>query len=335
MKEAMLYGKIGDGNVRCALCNHRCVIASGKRGFCGVRENIDGALYSLVYSRACSYAIDKIEKKPFFHFFPGTDSFSFSTVGCNFRCLHCQNFEISQAKSIFGEDLPPSEIVRMALAGRCQGIAYTYTEPTVFFEYCHDTARIARDSGLYNVFVTNGYMTPEAIKEMGDIHASRIDLKSMSDKFYREICSARLEPVLNSIKLLHKKGHIELINLVIPTKNDSDDEIRALAGWVRALDRDVPLHFTAYYPANKMTIHGTPVETLERARKLAMEEGIHYVYLGNVPGHPGENTYCHNCGELLIERYGFSITKNKLAEKHTCPNCGTGIRVFDRTNFKI
>jgi len=328
MKEAMLYERLDGKRVKCNLCSRRCLILDGKRGFCGVRENREGVLYSLVYGRCASWAIDKIEKKPFYHFFPGTDSFSFATVGCNFRCLHCQNWEISQAKEIFGEELSPQQIVQLAKRYRCHGIAYTYTEPTIFFEYAYDTAELARKEGLYNVFVTNGYMTPETIKEMKNIDASRIDLKSMNDKFYREICSATLEPVLNSIKLLHKKGHIEIINLVIPTKNDSDEELKELAKWVAELDKDIPLHFTAFYPANKMLdVPPTPLKTLEKARKIAMEEGVRYVYTGNVPGHEGENTYCYNCGELLIERYGFNILKYNITDDKRCPKCGKNIKI--------
>lgn len=326
MKEAMLYERLEGNAVRCKLCSRRCNIKEGKRGFCGVRENINGTLYSLVYGKACSYAIDKIEKKPFFHFFPGSNAFSFSTVGCNFRCLQCQNWQISQTNQIFGEDIPPEKIVELSKRYGCEGIAYTYTEPTVFFEYCYDTAEIAKKEGLYNVFVTNGYMTPETIEKMENIDASRIDLKAFNEKFYNEICGASLEPVLSSIKRLHAKGHIEIINLVIPTKNDNDDEFRALSKWVRDLDKDIPLHFTAYYPANKLTIPPTPVSTLERAREIALDEGVHFVYLGNVPGHPGENTYCYNCKELLIERYGFEIGRNVVKDKR-CPNCGADIKM--------
>jgi len=329
MKEAMLYNKLDEKRVKCALCSHRCLILDGKRGFCGVRENRAGTLYSLVYGKCASWAVDKIEKKPFFHFFPGTDVFSFATVGCNFRCLHCQNFELSQAREIIGEDLSPEQIVKLAKKYKCAGIAYTYNEPTVFFEYAHDTAAIAKKERLYNVFVTNGYMTPEAIKEMGNIDASRIDLKSMNDRFYKRICSASVEPVLNSIKLLHKKGHIEIINLVIPTKNDSEEELRELAKWVAALDKDIPVHFTGFHPSYKMLeIPPTPVGTLEKARKIALEEGLRYVYTGNVPGNDGENTYCYNCKQLLIKRWGFDVVEYNITKDSKCPNCGAKIKVI-------
>ena len=329
MKEAMLYQRLDGKRVKCALCSHRCLILDGKRGFCGVRENRGGTLYSLVYGKCASWAVDRIEKKPFYHFFPGTDVFSFATVGCNFRCLHCQNFELSQVQEISGEDLSPEQLVKLAKKYRCAGIAYTYTEPTIFFEYANDTAILARKEGMYNVFVTNGYMTPETISEMGNIDASRIDLKSMNDKFYKRICSASLEPVLNSIKLLHKRGHIEIINLVIPTKNDSEEDLRALAKWVAALDKDIPLHFTAFYPANKMLdIPPTPAKLLEKARNIAMEEGLRYAYTGNVPGHDGENTYCPNCKELLIKRFGFDIVDYRITKDKKCPKCGAGIKII-------
>ncbi|MFH1447987.1 MAG: AmmeMemoRadiSam system radical SAM enzyme [Candidatus Micrarchaeota archaeon] len=326
MKEAILYRT--DGNVvTCSLCNRRCIVQREKRGFCRVRENIEGKLYSLVWGKPCSYAIDAIEKKPFFHFFPGTSAFSIATVGCNFRCSHCQNWRISQNREIEGEEVLPEVVVE--LAKKSNGIAYTYTEPTIFMEYALDIAKLAKDKGLYNVFVTNGYMTPEAIGCMGDINASRIDLKSIRNRFYREECLAELEPVLESIRLLHKKGHIELINLIIPGKNDSEEELRELSGWIRELGPDIPLHFTAYYPAYKSSAPPTSVKTLELAREIAMEEGLHYVYVGNVPGHPGENTYCYNCGEIVIRREGFSITENRIEKDKRCPLCGKSIKIVD------
>ncbi|MFH1471091.1 MAG: AmmeMemoRadiSam system radical SAM enzyme [Candidatus Micrarchaeota archaeon] len=327
MREAILYKKMGGKKVSCFLCARRCLVGEGKRGFCGVRENRGGKLYSLVWGRPCSYAIDAIEKKPFFHFFPGTSAFSLATVGCNFRCLHCQNWEISQTREIYGESVSPERIVE--LASGCGGIAYTYTEPTIFMEYALDIAKLARAKDMYNVFVTNGYMTPEAVGEMKLIDASRIDLKSMRDKFYKEICNASLEPVLESIKLLHKRGHIELINLIIPGKNDSEEELHELSRWVRDLDRDIPLHFTAYHPANKLDSQPTPAKTIERAREIAMEEGVRFVYAGNLPGHPGENTYCYNCKELLIRRSGFDVISNKVKKEARCPKCGSGIKIVN------
>ncbi len=326
MKEAMLYSVKGD-SVSCALCSRRCGIKTGQRGFCGVRENIGGKLHSLVWGRPCSYAIDSIEKKPFFHFFPGSSAFSLATVGCNFRCIHCQNWQISQKKQIVGEKRTPEEIIELARG--CDGIAYTYTEPTIFMEYALDIAKLAKKKGMYNAFVTNGYMTPEAIKEMDPIDASRIDIKSIRDSFYRKMCSAKVEPVLESIKLLHKKGHIELINLLIPGENDSEEDIRDLSIWVRELDREIPLHFTAYHPANKFSAPPTSLELIEKARHIALGEGLCYVYSGNVPGSEGESTFCPKCNELLIKRYGFTVTDYRLDKEKKCPNCRTLINVVD------
>ncbi len=336
MKEAMLWDAAEGKKVRCKLCNHRCLIPDGGRGFCLVRKNEGGKLYSLVYGKAVSWEVDPIEKKPFFHWFPGTKAFSFATVGCNFRCEGCQNWSISQAKEISGLELLPDEIVKMAGQLGAKGIAYTYTEPTIFFEYARDTAKLGHKEHLYSVFVTNGYMTPEAIKEMGPIDASRIDLKFMDEKLYNTYCHIKgYEHVLESIKLLHKKGHVEVINLVIPTLNDNDDAYRATAKFVADMDKDTPLHFIAFYPANKaMDIPRTTVQALERARKISMDEGLHYVYVGNIPGHPGENTYCPKCGEMVIGRYGFTITKYSVTKEHKCPKCGGKILIWDETDYK-
>lgn len=333
----MLWDPAGDTKVKCKLCNHRCLIGEGQTGFCLVRKNEGGKLYSLVYGKACSWEVDPIEKKPFFHWFPGTQAFSFATVGCNLRCKGCQNWQISQTAEITGHDLPPDEIVREAKRFGCKGIAYTYTEPTIFFEYAYDTAALGRKEHLYSVFVTNGYMTPEAIKEMGNIDASRIDLKFMDEKLYNTYCGVRgYEHVLESIELLHKKGHVEVINLVIPTLNDNDDAYRATAKFVADMDRETPLHFIAFYPANKaMEIPRTSIQALERAREIGLEEGLQYVYIGNIPGHPGENTYCPKCKELLVKRWGFMIQEYKVTKEHRCPKCGHTIRIWDESNYKI
>jgi len=340
-KEAMLFHTLPSGAVKCELCNRYCIIQIGARGFCGVRENQGGVLNSLVYGKAIAYGIDPIEKKPFYHFMPGSQTFSFATVGCNFACEHCQNWEISQirgTKQISGEDLPPAKIVKMAKEKECQGVAYTYTEPTIFFEYAYDTAEIARREGLFNVFVTNGYMTEKCIDKMQNIDASRIDLKSFKDEHYMKVCGgAHLEPVLKSIKLLHARQHIEIITLLIPTLNDSKDELHALATWVKDLSPDIPLHFTAYYPAYKMSLPPTPSETLEKARDIAMEVGLKYVYTGNVPGHPGEDTYCPNCKTKLIQRFGFTVTNNILlreGSKAKCPECGAKINIVTKVERK-
>ena len=336
-KEAMLWNAAGGKKVRCSLCSHRCLIPDGGRGFCLVRKNDGGKLYSLVYGKAVSWEVDPIEKKPFFHWFPGTNAFSFATVGCNFRCEGCQNWTISQTNGeIGGHDLPPAEIVRMAKGFGAKGIAYTYTEPTIFMEYALDTAKLGHREHLYSVFVTNGYMTPEAIGEMGPIDASRVDLKFMDEKHYRTYCKAKgYEHVLESIRLLHKKGHVEVINLVIATLNDNDDAFRATAEFVAGMDKDTPLHFIAFYPANRaMDIPATSVKALERAREIALDAGLHYAYIGNIPGHPGENTYCPGCGAPVIERCGFTITKYSITKGHRCQKCGGKILIWDKTNYK-
>jgi len=333
----MLWDAAEGKKVKCKLCNHRCLIPDGGTGFCLVRKNEGGKLYSLVYGKACSWEVDPIEKKPFFHWFPGTQAFSFATVGCNFRCEGCQNWMISQTKEIAGKDMPPDEIIRMAKGFGAKGLAYTYTEPTIFFEYAYDTAALGKKEHLYSVFVTNGYMTPEAIKEMKNIDASRIDLKFMDEKLYNKYCSVRgYEHVLESIKLLHKKGHVEVINLVIPTLNDNDDAYRATAEFIAGMDKETPLHFIAFYPANRaMEIPPTAVKALERAREVGLEEGLDYVYIGNIPGHPGENTYCPKCKEPLIERYGFTVTKYSITKDHKCPKCGRKILIWDETNYEL
>ncbi|MEM4367192.1 MAG: AmmeMemoRadiSam system radical SAM enzyme [Candidatus Anstonellales archaeon] len=322
-KEARWWKKGEDKFAICNLCRRRCMIAPGRRGYCGIRENRDGKLYAIAYGKAVSYMIDPIEKKPFFHFMPGTQVFSFATVGCNFRCLHCQNWDISQQKlDIIGDDLSPEEIVRLS-KGRADGIAYTYTEPTVFMEYALDTAKLAKKEGLYNVFVTNGYMTPEAIKSMGDIDAARVDLKAFDQKFYDRVCGGvDMEGVLDSIKKLHKKMHIEIINLLIPGENDMPEQIMQLAEWVAKLDKSVPLHFTSFYPAYRMMDkQRTPISTLLRAREIAMEAGMKYVYTGNIRNKETESTYCYKCRAMLIERSGFDVERIML-EGDRCPHCG-------------
>jgi len=338
MKEAMLWDAAPGKKVKCKLCSHRCLIPDGGRGFCLVRQNNGGKLYSLAYGKAISWEVDPIEKKPFYHWFPGTTAFSFATVGCNFRCTGCQNWMISQTGGeIAGQDLSPAEIISAAKQHSAKGIAYTYTEPTIFFEYAYDTAALGKKEHLYSVFVTNGYMTPEAIRKMGNIDASRIDLKFMDERLYNTYCKAKgYEHVLESIKLLHKKGHIEVINLVIPTLNDNDDAFRATSKFVADLGKDIPLHFIAFYPSNRAAeIPPTNIRSLERARQIALDEGLHYPYIGNIAGHPGENTYCPKCHEPVIERYGFQITKYYVTKDHKCPKCGGKILIWDDTNYKL
>jgi len=327
MKEAMFYKKGENQEVNCFLCHHRCTIKQGKKGICGVRENREGTLYSLVFGKSISESVDPIEKKPLFHFFPGSSSFSIATVGCNFKCLHCQNSSISQMprdqKYIAGNELHPSKVVSLAKEYDCKSISYTYTEPTIYFEYAYETAKIAKEEGIYNNFVTNGYITPEALKEIHPyLDGANIDLKSFSDEFYRNVCGAKLQPVLDSITLYHKLGiWIEITTLIIPTHNDSDQELLDIARFIKNLDECIPWHITAYYPTYRLTDKPrTPVKTLRRAREIGLNEGLRYVYEGNVPGEGSENTFCYNCNNLLIQRLGFNITENRIKDSK-CPNC--------------
>jgi pyruvate formate lyase activating enzyme len=332
LKEAMFYEKLEYNLVNCNLCSHRCRrIADSKRGICGVRENRDGKLYSLVYGKAVAMSIDPIEKKPLFNFLPGSRSYSIATVGCNFRCDNCQNYDISQLPKerniIVGQDVSPEEIVSAAKRSNCVSIAYTYSEPTIFFEYAYDIAKLARKEGLKNVFVTNGYITPEALREISPyLDAANIDLKSFSDEFYRKSCGARLQPVLDSIRLYKSLGvWIELTTLIIPTLNDSEEELRKIAHFIKEVGEDTPWHITQFHPMYKLPdLPRTPVSTLRKARQIGLEAGLRYVYEGNVPGETGENTYCPNCGKPLIRRFGYSIQENKI-KNSACTYCGTKI----------
>ncbi len=331
MKEAMFYERLDARKVRCFLCGHRCIISDGRRGICGVRENRDGTLYSLVFGKVISMNVDPIEKKPLFHFMPGSRSFSIATVGCNFRCLHCQNFEISQYPKehegeIIGEDVSPAEIVDAAIRTGCQSISYTYTEPTIFFELAYETARLAHEKGLKNIFVSNGYTSPEATKVIAPfLDGNNIDLKG-DDEFYKKVCGARLQPVLDTIRLMKELGvWVEVTTLIIPEHNDSEDGLRRIAEFIKSIDADMPWHVTQFYPTYKLLSEPrTPVRILRRAREIGLDAGLRYVYEGNVPGEGGENTYCPSCGELLIHRYGFSIIENRIKDGR-CFKCGTAI----------
>ncbi|MEA2052355.1 MAG: AmmeMemoRadiSam system radical SAM enzyme [Euryarchaeota archaeon] len=331
MKEAMFYEKLEENAVRCHLCAHHCKINESKRGICGVRENRGGVLYSLVYGKVVASGIDPIEKKPFFHFHPGSEAYSIATVGCNFRCKNCQNFHISQMpkegeKQIVGEDASPEEIVAAARQYGCKTIAYTYTEPTIFFEFAYDTARLARKEGICNVFVSNGYITEEAIRTLAPyLDAVNVDLKGSED-LYRKICGGHLQPVLDAIKLYKSLGvWVEVTTLVIPTLNDSEEDFRGIAEFIKSVGVDIPWHISQFYPTYKLThLPPTPVTTLREAREIGLDVGLRYVYEGNVPGEGGENTYCYQCGELLIRRYGFQILENKIRDSR-CPHCGAKI----------
>jgi pyruvate formate lyase activating enzyme len=329
MTEARLYRKEEEKKVQCYLCSQHCLIKEGKRGICGVRENRDGTLYSLVYGKPIATHVDPIEKKPLFHFYPGSHSFSVATAGCNFRCRFCQNADISQAadmKTLPGAAMGPEEVVRAALQTGCQSISYTYTEPTIFFEYAQDMAVLAEDKGLKNIFVTNGFMTAEMLEAIyPHLHAANVDLKSFSDDFYRKQCGARLAPILeNLVKMKKQDIWVEITTLIIPTLNDSDEELRELAGFiVRELGPETPWHISRFHPTYKLLdLPVTPIKTLQKAWSTGKEAGLHYVYTGNVPGDSAEKTYCHHCGSLLLDRYGFSILKNNL-QKGSCPQCHT------------
>ena len=332
MKEAMFYKKLSDAKVRCDLCNHHCVIKDTDYGICGVRQNIGGKLFSLVYDRIVTTSIDPIEKKPLFQFYPGSGSFSIATVGCNFTCKHCQNYNISQLPrekkgSVPGNPIEPEKIVAEAMASKCKSISYTYTEPTIFFELAYETAILAQKKGMKNVFVSNGFMTPEALKEISPyLDGINIDLKAFTDGFYKDICGARLDPVLQNIRLAKELGiWVEVTTLIIPTLNDSKDELKKIADFIKSVGEDIPWHISQFYPTYKLDqLYRTPVETLHMARETGLRAGLHYVYEGNVPGKGDENTYCYSCGAQLIERMGFSIIKN-IIEDGKCPTCNSPV----------
>jgi pyruvate formate lyase activating enzyme len=323
----MLYSPLEGEKVQCHLCNHRCSISPGKKGLCGVRENREGRLYTLVFGRAISLQVDPIEKKPVFHLFPGSTSFSIAAVGCNFRCLQCQNHEISQMPVVLdrieGSAVPPPKIVSLARENRCKSIAYTYTEPTIYFEYAYETAALARQEGIKNVFVTNGYMTGEALKTIQPyLDAANVDLKSFREKFYKEVCGAKLKPVLESLALMKKLGiWVEITTLVVPTLNDSDEEFKEIAQFILSLGPEVPWHISAFYPTYKMlNLPRTPASLLHRAREIGMGAGLRYVYCGNIPGEEGEDTFCPSCGRKVIERVGFRVIRNDVVAGE-CRHC--------------
>jgi len=328
LHEAMLYTRQKDNKVKCDLCARRCLIGDGATGFCLVRKNEGGTLYSLVYAKAISAGVDPISKKPLGHFNPGAQVMSIATAGCNFRCQFCDNWVISQDREIAGRFFPPAEVVKAAEARNCQGISYTYTEPTIFMEYAYDTAKLARQVGLFNTFVTNGYMTPEAVKTIAPyLDAATVDFKAGGDPgFYKSVSAVpSVKPIYEALKELKLNGvHVEITNLVIPKIGDSMDKIKKMATWIKDyLGRDTPFHLLRFHPDYKMTtIPATSIETLERAYMIAKDAGLNYTYIGNVAGHPAESTYCPNCNELVIKRYNFEITKWNLTRDMKCPVCG-------------
>jgi len=331
--EAYLYDPLPEDAVGCGLCHHRCTIGEGGRGICNVRENHSGRLYTLVFDRIIARHADPIEKKPLFHFYPGTSSYSVATVGCNFRCRFCQNADIAQMPSdqggrILGDGMSPQEIVNSAEREGCRSIAYTYTEPTVYFELAFETARIAHERGIKNVFVTNGYMTVDALEMIQPyLDAANVDLKGFSDSFYRSYCGARLDRVKETLVRMKALGiFIEVTTLLIPGLNDSPAELASLAAFLRDdLGPDVPWHISRFHPTYRLLDRpATPLETLTEARRIGMDTGLRYVYTGNVPGEEGEDTFCHSCGGLLIDRWGFTVRRNRITDGR-CYRCQTPV----------
>ena len=332
MKEAMFYQQEEGNKVVCGLCNHHCHIKEGKRGLCGVRENQTGKLYSLVYGRLIAEHVDPIEKKPLFHFLPGSRAYSIATVGCNFRCLHCQNYDISQYPHLQGGEIAGTKrsaesVVEDAVRQDCASVCYTYVEPTIFYEFAYDCSVLAHKRQLKNVFVSNGYMSADVTRHLATVlDGINIDIKGFTDDFYKKVCKARLQPVLDNVKLMHELGvWVEVTTLVIPGLNDSKEELRDIARFVKSVSPAMPWHVTAFYPTYKMLDREpTPAATLRMAREIGLEEGLRFVYEGNIPGEGGENSYCPACGEELISRFGFSIRRISLSEG-CCAKCGESI----------
>ncbi len=329
MKEALLYDKLKDRAVQCYLCSHHCRIAEGKFGFCGVRQNIDGTLYTYAYGKVITAHIDPIEKKPLYHFLPGSSSFSIATVGCNFRCAFCQNWEISQnsfreGDKSGGQEFSPQEIVEAAIKNKCKSISYTYTEPTIFFEYALETAKLAKIKGLYNNFVTNGYMTRECLEMVKPyLDAANVDLKFFKDSSYKRICAGSLQPVLDSIRLMHKLGvWVEITTLVVPGENDSEEELEEIAQFISGIDKNMPWHVSRFHPDYQLTHHHlTPEATLEKAQAIGVKAGLKFIYAGNVYGW-GNDTFCPNCKELLIKRDIYSVLEFNI-KQGKCINCNS------------
>lgn len=330
LKEALYYEKLNNKVVQCHLCPRYCVIAPGKRGFCGVRENRDGTLYTLSYGKLVAIHIDPIEKKPLFHFLPGTTAYSIATAGCNLRCKFCQNWEISQKRpeEVRYVYIEPADLVKKAKASGAPTIAFTYTEPVIFYEYMLDVAKLAHAEGLKNVMHSDGYVNEEPLRQLAKyLDAANIDLKGFCEDYYVKMSDATLEPVLKSLKILKEEGvHLEITNLVLSGFNDDPENIRKMCQWIKDnLGADTPLHFSRFFPMYKLlALNPTPVETLNKARTIALEVGLKYVYIGNIAGYEAENTYCPKCSRMLIERRGYFILQNNI-EDGKCKFCGEKI----------
>ncbi|MCX7918255.1 MAG: AmmeMemoRadiSam system radical SAM enzyme [bacterium] len=329
-KEAKYWKRLPEKRVECMLCPRACKVDDMERGYCGVRENQDGTYYTLVHSNPCSIHIDPVEKKPFFHYLPGARTLSLATAGCNVNCAFCQNWEISQARPEQTDNinLPPEEVVRQAVDNGCPIIAFTYTEPVVFIEYCYDIAKLGNQSNRKSVMVTNGYINPDPMKQLCTVlSAVKVDLKAFTERFYKEIVGGKLQPVLDTLKLLNQlKIWYEIVYLVVPTLNDNPSEITAVCAWIKSeLGVDVPLHFTRFNPMYKLkNLPPTPIPTLERCRDIGRDVGLRYVYIGNVPGHEGENTYCPSCKKIVVQRIGFRVLQFNISGGK-CRFCQTNI----------
>lgn len=331
LKEALFYEKLPQERIKCQLCPWGCTTKPGERGICRIRENQSGKLFTLSYGRPCTINVDPIEKKPFYHFLPGVTAFSLATGGCNLACKFCQNWQISQKapEELQNLDIPSEGIIELTKKAQSKVIAFTYSEPIVFYEYMLEIAKLARKNKIKSVVVSNGFINPEPLKLLCQyVDAIKIDLKSFNEKYYEEVVQGRLQPVLESLKIIKaQKVHLEIVYLVIPGLNDDPAEIKKMCQWIKKnLGTDVPLHFSRFHPDYKMTNYpATPLSTVEKLREVALAEGLHYVYLGNVPpGHPGEDTYCPKCGKVLIKRKGYEILENHL-QKGKCPFDGTAI----------
>ena len=330
LHEAKFYKNIDDATVQCQLCARGCTLSNGQRSFCKAREPQGGKLYTLVYGQACAVHIDPMEKKPLFHFLPGTPVFSIATAGCNYRCKYCQNWQISQfsPEETINTALSPEEVVNQAIRTNCPTIACTYTEPSIFYEYMLDTSKIAKSRGVRNIYHSNGSLNAKPVEELAlHLDAANIDLKGFSQDFYSDVCAGHLEAVLNTLKVLKRnKVWIEITNLVVPTLNDDIARIKEMSLWIREnLGENTPIHFSRFWPMYKLTnLYPTPIETLEKAKDAAMEAGLKYVYIGNMPGHPAESTYCPNCKSLLIKRSGFSVLSNQIVSGR-CKFCSENI----------